>query len=97
MYLERLQKMLDESNGRYREDKIRTYMASVRCDKDIENLTSPKIGLTTYDTAQVLDLPISFVKSRLARIAQNNEERNRFKRTATIPVVDPGVFTIFQR
>ena len=47
--------MLDEANGRYRqEDKIRTYTASVRCDKDIENLTSRKIGLTTYDTAQVV-------------------------------------------
>ena len=37
MYLLRLQRMLDEANGRYRqEDKIRTYTASVRCEKDIE-------------------------------------------------------------
>ena len=97
MYILRLQRALDEAKGKYYDDKITTYTASVRCEKDIENLTSPKIGLTTYETAHALDLPVSFVKSRMARIAQNNAERKRFLNTGRIPVEDPGVFTIFQR
>lgn len=92
-----LQRLLDEANGRYYGDKVRHYTASVRCEKDIENLTSPRVGLTTYETAHALDLPVSFVKSRMARIAQNNAERRRFLNTGRIPVEDPGVFTIFQR
>ena len=97
MYILRLQRALDEANGRYQDDKIRTYTASVRCQKDIENLTSSRVGLTTYETAHALDVPISFVKRQLIRIAQNNEEKNRFLRTGKIPVSDPGVFTIFQK
>jgi hypothetical protein len=98
MYQLRLQRLLDEANGRYRQDdKIRTYTASVRRQKDIENLTSGKIGLSTHETAEVLDLPISFVKRQMIRIAQNNEARNRFLRTGVIPVSDPGVFSILQK
>ena len=96
MYLLKLQRALDEANGRYQDDKIVKYTASVRCQKDIENLTSSRIGLTTYETAHALDVPVSFVKSQLARLAQNNEAKNRFLRTGIIPVLDPGVFTIFQ-
>ena len=97
MYILRLQRALDEAKGRYQDDKIRTYTASVRCEKDIEELTSSRVGLTTYETAHALDLPVSFVKSRMARIAQSNAERRRFLNTGRIPVEDPGVFTIFQR
>ena len=88
--------MLDEANGRYRqEDKIRSYTASVRCEKDVSNLS--KIGLNTEEISHSLGLPISFVKSRMARIERQNEERRRFLSTGNIPVSDPGVFTILQK
>jgi hypothetical protein len=88
--------MLDEANGRYyQDDKIRHYTASVRCQKDIESLK--RIGLTTEEVSRSIDVPVSFVKRLMVRIAQNNEERRRFLRTGVIPVSDPGVFNIFQR
>jgi hypothetical protein len=88
--------MLDEANGRYyQDDKIRHYTASVRCQKDVENLS--KIGLNTQEISRSLDVPISFVKSRMARVESEKEVRNRFLRTGITPVSDPGVFTIFQK
>jgi len=96
MYLLRLQRMLDEAQGKYIDnDKISQYTASVRCQKDIESLK--KIGLTTEEVSRSLDVPVSFVKRQVVRIAQSNEARNRFLRTGVIPVSDSGVFTIFQR
>lgn len=86
--------MLDEAQGRYQDDKIKSYTASVRCQKDIESLK--KIGLTTEETSRSLDVPVSFVKRQMSRIVQNNEERRRFMSTGVIPVSDPGVYTIFQ-
>ena len=87
--------MLDEANGKYQNDKIVKYTASVRCQKDIESLK--KIGLTTEEVSRSIDVPVSFVKRQMIRIAQNNEERKRFLRTGVIPMSDPGIFTIFQR
>ena len=87
--------MLDEANGKYQNDKIVKYTASVRCQKDIESLK--KIGLTTEEVSRSLDVPVSFVKRQMVRIAQNNEERRRFLRTGVIPVSDPGVFSILQK
>ena len=76
--------MLDEANGRYRQDdKIRTYTASVRCEKDVSNLS--KIGLNTEEISHSLGLPISFVKSRMARIDEEKAKRNRFLRTGIVP------------
>ena len=87
--------MLDEANGKYQNDKIVKYTASVRCQKDIESLK--KIGLTTEEVSRSIDVPVSFVKRQMIRIAQNNEERKRFLGTGVIPMSDPGIFTIFQR
>ena len=96
MYQLRLQRALDEAQGKYIDnDRIRQYPASARCQKDIESLK--RIGLTTEEVSRSIDLPVTFVKRHMARMAQGNEERRRFLRTGNIPVSDPGVFTIFQR
>ena len=92
--------MLDEANGRYRqEDKIRSYSASVRCEKDVENLS--KIGLNTEEISHSLGLGISFVKSRMARINEVNADRRRFLRTGILPEPDPrerqGYYAILPR
>ena len=88
--------MLDEAQGKYIDnDRISQYTASARCQKDIESLK--KIGLTTEEVSRSIDVPVSFVKRQMIRIAQNNEERKRFLRTGVIPMSDPGIFTIFQR
>ncbi len=80
-------------------DGIKSYTASARCQKDIENLG--RIGLTTKDISNSLDLPISFVQNQKARIAKANKDRRRFLRTGILPspelVGRPGVVTIFQR
>ena len=88
--------MLDEAQGRYFDnDKIKSYTASVRSQKDIDSLK--KIGLSTEEVSRSIDIPVSFVKRQMNRIVQTNEERRRFLKTGVIPVSDPGVFTIFQR
>jgi hypothetical protein len=90
-HLVELQRKLIEAQGIDKNsiDRIRSYTASVRCQKDIESLK--RIGLTTGEVSRSLDVPVSFVKRQLIRIAQNNEERRRFLRTGIIPVSDPGV------
>ena len=96
MYQLRLQRLLDEAKGKYvGEDRIRQYTASARCERDIESLR--RIGLTTEEVSRSIDVPVSFVKRQIGRLAQANEERRRFLRTGVIPISNPGVFTIFQK
>lgn len=94
-----LQKKLIEAQGFESNDRIKSYMASVRCQKDIENLS--RIGMTPEDISYSLDLLLSFVQNQKVRIAKSNEARRRFLRTGILPspepVGRPGVFTIFQR
>ncbi len=96
-----LQHKLMEAQGKHNSnnDKFRPYTASVRCQKDIDHLS--RIGLNAEDISRSLDLSISFVKSRMARINEEKEKRMRFLRTGILPGPDlcrrPGVFTIFQR
>ena len=95
-----LQRKLMEAQGiePTKERKIKSYTASVRCQKDIENLS--KI-LNTEEIAYTLDLPLSLVKRHQAIIKRQNEERRRFLRTGTLPRLDvpgmPTVYTIYQR
>ena len=88
-----LQHKLMEAQGKFN-DKIRPYTASVRCQKDIESLS--KIGLSTKEISDTLDIPVSFVERQIARIERHNEARNRFLRTGILPTPGIGVFTIFQ-
>jgi hypothetical protein len=80
-------------------DRIKSYTASARCQKDIENLG--RIGLSTEDISYSLDLPLSFIQKEKARIAQISEARRRFLRTGILPspelVGQPGVFSILRR
>jgi len=91
--------MLDEAQGKYvnNDDKVRSYSASARCQKDIESLS--KIGLNPYEISRSLDLSTSFVKSRMARIEEDKAERRRFLLTGRIPAekTSVGVFHILQR
>ena len=93
-----LQHKLMEAQEKFN-DKIRPYTASVRCQKDIENLS--KVGLNTEEISRSLGLSISFVKNHIARINEDKAKRMRFLRTGNLPEPDvrgrPGVFTIFQR
>ena len=89
-----LQHELMEAQGKFN-DKIRPYTASVRCQKDIESLS--KIGLSTQEISDTLDIPVSFVERQIAWIERDYEARNRFLRTGILPTSGVGVFTIFQR
>ena len=80
-----LQHKLMEAQGKYG-DKIRPYTASVRYQKDIESLS--KIGLSTKEISDTLDIPLSFAERQLARIERHNEARNRFLRTGIL--LTPG-------
>jgi hypothetical protein len=100
MYILRLQRMLNEAQGKYvNDDKVRAYTASIRCQKDIESLS--KIGLNPQEISRSLDLSsTSFVKGRIARIDQDNAERRRFLATGHIPEeleTSAGVFHILQK
>ena len=91
-----LQRKLMETEGNdNNNDRIKSYTASVRCQKDIDSLS--KIGMTPEDISYSLDLPISFVQKQKARIANANEARRRFLRTGILPKANPGVFNILQR
>jgi hypothetical protein len=95
MHIVELQHKLNEGQGRYN-DKVRVYSASARCQKDVESLS--KIGLNTQDISRSLDLPISFVKRRMARIEKENAAKRRFMATGHIQEsVTPGVVHILQR
>ena len=89
-----LQHKLMEAQGKFN-DKIKPYTASVRRQKDIERLS--KIGLSTQEISDTLDIPVSFVERQIARIERHNEARNRFLRTGILPTHGVGVFTIFQK
>jgi hypothetical protein len=83
MYILRLQRMLDEGQGKFN-DKVRPYTA--RCQRNVEGLS--KIGLNPEEISYSLDLPISFVKSRMAKIGREKIERDRFQRTGIIPAFE---------
>lgn len=95
-HIAELQHKLMEAQGI---ERIKPYTASVRFQKDIENLS--KIGMTSEDISYSLDVPITFIQKQKARIAKANEERRRFLQTFTLPTPEvvgrPGVFTIYQR
>jgi hypothetical protein len=75
--------MLDETQGMFN-DKVRPYTA--RCQRDLEGLS--KIGLNPEEISYSLDLPISFIKSRMAKIEREKIERNMFQRTRIIPAFE---------
>ena len=94
MHIVELQHMLDEAQGK--EERIRPYSASVRCQKDVENLS--RIGMTPEDISYSLDLPLSLVRSHKARIEEQKAARRRFLMTGKLEETPRvGVFSIFQR
>lgn len=98
MHIAELHHKLMEAQENDKDERIKSYTASVRCQKDIENLS--KI-LNMKEIAYTLDLPLSLVKRHHAKIESQNEERRRFLRTGTLPRLElpgmPTVFTIYQR
>jgi hypothetical protein len=72
-----------EAQVKFNGDKIRPYTASVRCQKNVESLS--KIGSSTQEISDTLNIPVSFVEHQIARIERHNEARNRFLRTGILP------------
>ena len=99
MHIVELQRKLQEAQGKdNNNERIRPYSASVRCQKDIENLS--RVGLNDSEISHVIDLPLTFIQRQKQRIWKANEDRRRFLATGRIPQQQenpPGVFTIFQR
>ena len=63
-------------------ERIRPDYASVRCQKEIEQLSK---SYSTDEISYILDVPLTYAKSRLARIEEQKEQRRRFLTTGQIP------------
>jgi hypothetical protein len=69
-------------------ERIRPYTGSVRCQKDIESLSRGKYS--TAEISNILQVPESLVKSRIAIRQREDEERRQFLSSGILPKAITG-------